>query len=108
MGVQDEGTITFWLRHQHADWATNGHRYDLGRTYRSGVFVEAVKQPDRTIELSVSGPLGETFDMRSPIPPCDARGLFVAITWQGTKADLYLNGEHAQTVTWPPHDTLRA
>lgn len=36
MNIQDEGSITFWLRHTDADWATNDRGYSFGTVEASG------------------------------------------------------------------------
>ena len=30
MDIQKEGSIEFWLRHEHKDWHTNSNGYDFG------------------------------------------------------------------------------
>jgi hypothetical protein len=97
MGIEKEGSITFTLKHEHKDWATNDSGYRFGTVKISGVSVEAVKNPDRTVQLKVSGPLGKDFEFRTYIPECDERGLFVAITWKEPEINLYLNGKLVET-----------
>lgn len=104
MSIREEGSVTFWLRHKHADWTTNSNGYSFGNIDTSEISVDAVKHPDRTIELTVSGPLGKDFTLRYPIPKCDARGLFVAITWESPEVKLYLNGGLAGSITLSESD----
>jgi hypothetical protein len=92
-----EGAITFWCQHQHADWPTNEQDYNFGEVSGGGVTATAVKHTDRTIAVSLSGPQGRTIEFRQPIPPCDQRGLFIAINWTPLAATLYLNGKQAET-----------
>ncbi len=99
MGIQSEGSITFWLRHEHEDWTTNSESYHFATVKRPGVAVKAIKHPDKTIELELSGPLGQHFDFRHLIPECEARGLFVAITWKAPELNLYLNGKLVEAVS---------
>jgi hypothetical protein len=97
--LQKEGSATFWLRHRDRDWAVNEKEYQFGEIRKSGMSVEASKHTDKTIDLLVSGPLGQDFKFRHPIPKCDSRGLFVAVTWQDLEVKLYLNGKLTEVVT---------
>jgi hypothetical protein len=90
-----EGTVRFQFNHQEPDWATDNETYDLGIANKSGFTVQASKHFDHTIELRVSGPTGRFYFFREKYPPGDQHGLFVTITWKGSKAKLYLNGEFA-------------
>lgn len=98
MGLAEEGTITFVLEHEHQDWPTNDQGYKFGTIDTGqGVKAGAVKNPDKTLELRVSGPFGRQFHFHRPIPPCDERGLTVAITWKEPEVKLYLNGQEVET-----------
>lgn len=97
MSLENEGTIAFRLGHEHRDWSTNSAGYNFGRIAEPGISVEAVKQPDKTVELNVSA-FGQHFTFRKPIPSCDEHGLFVAITWKDRKVHLYLNGQQVETL----------
>ena len=102
MGLQDEGSITFRLKHEHPDWPTNEHAYNFGTLDTRGIQgtkVTATKHPDRTLELDMDGPFDQHHNVRLPIPICDERGLFVAITWQKPDLKIYLNGALADTIT---------
>ena len=96
---QDKGTMEVWLRHDHEDWATNSDGYDFGTFTKQGVTVSTAKHPDKTIEFDVDGPLAQHFNIRVVIPPCDERGLYVAMTWGQLEFTLYLNGQPAKTFT---------
>lgn len=91
--MQDEGTITSWLRHQHDDWFSNANSYRFPPVTGEGVTVECVKHPDKTVEVTVAGTLGRDFKFRQVVPPCDDRGLHVAVTWKRPDVNLYLNGK---------------
>ena len=99
MGIEKEGSITFWCNHAHKDWATNRHSYDFGKVSGHGVSVTAIKHPDKIIEIIATGPLFERFQYQCPIPPCDERGLFVALTWKSENVNLYLNGKSVDEIT---------
>lgn len=91
--LKTKGSMTFWLR--EGNWLTDDSNHSLGEvaSVLDVVDVHAKKNWDCTISLTVSGPFGQTFKFRRPIPPCDKRGLFVAITWADSKVTLYLNGK---------------
>jgi Concanavalin A-like lectin/glucanases superfamily len=95
--LKDTGTITFWLRHEHADWATNDSGYKFGVIKKDGIEASAVKNPDRTISVSLAGPFDQRFNFQTAIPPCEERGLFVALTWDNKEVKLYLNGQPIET-----------
>ena len=99
MSIQNEGSITFWLRHEHEDWTTNSASYHFGAVRHPGITVEAIKHSNRTVELEFSGPSGQRYHFRHPVPQCDARGLFVAITWKFPEINLYLNGKLVETAS---------
>lgn len=96
--MSNEGTVDFWLKHEHGNWATNDYGYDFGRFQTRELSISALKHPDRTIELEISGPFGQ-FNFRHPIPECDERGLYVAITWRDSEIQLYLNGQLVDTAS---------
>jgi len=92
-GTEEEGSVVFTLTHPDKDWPGNIAVYDFGEVAAEGVVVQAKKNSDRTIELVVEGPLGGRNRFSSPIPECDERGLFVAITWKKPEVRFYLNGQ---------------
>ena len=50
MGIGNEGSIVFSLRHEHDDWATNSNSYHFGRISHPGIDVEMTKHADRTLD----------------------------------------------------------
>ena len=99
MSLQQEGSMVFWLRHEHTDWSTNAHRYNFGTVQAQGIIVNAIKHPDCTLECTVEGALGRQHVFHVAIPSCDEQGLFVALTWQSPLLRLYLNGNLVKTET---------
>ena len=97
MSLKQEGSMDFWLKHPHRDWATNDNGYRFGPFSYEGITCSAIKHPNRTIEISVRGPFDRRFTFRYPMPQCDERGLHVAITWKDDQVKLYLNGKHVGT-----------
>lgn len=97
MSPRNEGTIVFGLKHEHKDWATNSASYNFGITKADGISVEPVKHPDKTLEIKLVGPFEKDFTFRNPLPPCDERGLHVAMAWKDDKVQLYLNGQLVET-----------
>jgi hypothetical protein len=92
-----EGTITFWLKHQHPDWPSNSNGYYFGPFSHEDLSVKAVKHPDKTLELFVSGPSGRSFEFKHPVPECPPKGLMVVITWTPKEMKLYLNTKLTET-----------
>lgn len=99
MGLKNEGSMVFWLNHEHKDWATNSSGYNFGAIEQQEISAEAKKLPDKTIEIKIVGPFDKSFVFQRPIPPCDKRGLQVAITWNNNKVELYLNGQPEDSKT---------
>jgi hypothetical protein len=93
MSIKNEGSLVFWLNHEHKDWPTNSSGYNFGTSRIEDISAETKKHPDKTIEIKIIGPFNKTFVFQRPIPPCDQRGLQVVITWGNDKVQLYLNGK---------------
>jgi len=93
MGLKNEGSMVFWLSHEHKDWPTNSSGYNFGTIEQKEISAEAKKHPDKTIEIKLIGPFDKTFVFKNPIPQCDQRGLQIAMTWKNDKVELYLNGK---------------
>jgi hypothetical protein len=99
LSLQQEGSVVFWLRHEHSDWSTNAHGYNFGAIQVQSVIVNAIKRPDCTLECTIEGVLGRQHVFHVAIPCCDERGLCVALTWQSPQLHLYLNGGLVKTKT---------
>jgi len=99
MSLRDEGTMNFWLSHEHKDWPTNSSSYNFGMVRHKDISAEATKHPDKTVEIKLIRPFYEVSTFRQPISLCDERGLFVVITWKGMDVKLYLNGQLVETKT---------
>lgn len=93
MGLKNEGSMVFGLNHENKDWSTNSSGYNFGSFQHEEISAKVTKHPDKTIEIELIGPFDKNFVFRRPIPPCDDRGLHVAITWKDDMVQLYLNGE---------------
>jgi hypothetical protein len=98
--VKNEGSIVFWLNHEHKDWPTNSSGYNFDTVQNEDISAEVTKHPDKTVEIKLTGPFDKTFVFRRSIPPCDQRGLQVAMAWKDDNVQLYLNGnpEDSKTV----------
>jgi ribosomal protein S13 len=104
--IQNEGSITFWISHPHNDWPLNGYGYDFGRLNfpQFGIALSVVKNPDRTLEITISGPLYRTYVLKNRIQDSIIKNnrLFIAITWKYPKVTLYVNAQNTQTVDISP------
>lgn len=94
--LEKEGTVEFRLTHQRPDWSRDDHRYKFGPFQYGDIIVQAVKQPDKTVEITIRGPFGKRFTFHRPMPPCENE-LHVVITWKEQKVNLYLNGKLVET-----------
>ena len=102
MSLEKKGTIAFSIKHDHPDWATNDQSYNFGPFDTGlGLAVRAVKHPDKTLEISVAGPMGMTHAFRGPMPAVGPRGTMVGVTWKDNELKLYLNGKLGHTATIP-------
>ena len=99
--LANEGTVTFFLEHKNVDWTTDRDGYNFPDVQHGPISVSARKHPDRTVSIEISGPFGNNYDFREPIPECDERGLHVAITWGKNEVKLYLNGKPVKTRSSP-------
>lgn len=95
--LKEQGTIAFWLQHDHDDWSFNEYRYDFGPFTFDKITMRAVKHPDRTLEVTFDGPLGRTLTANTDMPQYDPEGVLVALSWQRLKAKLYLQGRLVET-----------
>ena len=101
MSLTNEGSISFRIGHRDPDWATNAAGYDFGPIRQGEITVAASKRPDRTLELTVRGPYGESFLFHGPLGVVPAEGANVTITWKDAKVHLYIQGRHVQTASIP-------
>ena len=96
-GLELEGTLTFFVKHRNPDWTVDADTYRFPEVRREPVSVSAVKRPDGSIDVVLTGPFGGEYSFNHPIPPCDQRGLQIGLTWVRNRVMLYLNGELCQT-----------
>lgn len=93
---QNEGTVRFKPSHEHEDWVTNQNGYSFSPIIKNGVFVQLLKNPDRTIDLILNGPLGHFLKIHHDISSITTPVLDILLTWKSKTITLYLNGEIAQ------------
>jgi len=98
MGIEQEGTISFRVRHDDRDWATNDKPYDFPPVQAGPIRAQVVKHPTRKIEIRVSGPLGAELVFEGTLPPVREEGLSVAVTWSAQQVRLFLDGKPFKTV----------
>ena len=98
MGIEQEGSITFRIRHEDKDWATNDRPYDFPPVQAGPIKAHVVKHPTRKIEIRVEGPLGAELVFEGTIPPVREEGLNVAVTWSAQQIRLYLDGRLFKSV----------
>ena len=102
MGIEQEGSIAFRLRHADKDWATNDKPYKFNTAEVGNIRAWAMKRPDRTVEFHVTGPLDSEIVLDGKLPPVGEQGLHVVITWSEKEIQLYLNAKAHGIVHLPP------
>ena len=99
--LQNEGTVEYNLRpgpNMPGDWATNSDRYTFPPFDRHGISIQCVKHEDGTLEVEVTGVLGQLFVFRETLPEVDPKRLHVAVTWKHPEINLYLGGRPIKTL----------
>jgi len=100
--LNKRGSAAVLITHEDEDWMTNDSRYAFGPYEEDEISVSAIKQPDKTLDIAISGPFGEIFTFEPPLPDIDEKNLPVAITWENKKVKLYLAGQLVETKTKGP------
>ncbi len=100
--LSKRGRVVLEIAHEDEDWMTNDSRYTFGPYEKNEISVSAVKQPDNTLDIAISGPFGKIFTFEPPLPDIDEKNLPVAITWEKKKVKLYLAGRLVETKTKEP------
>ena len=103
MGIEQEGTISFRVRHQDKDWATNDRPYDFPPVQAGPIRAHVVKHPTRKIEIRVAGPLGAELVFEGKLPTVRDDGLTIAVTWNAQQVRLFLDGKPFKTVNLAEH-----
>jgi len=94
--IQNEGSMTFTLSHEHSDWMTNKNGYRFRPLGKEGLFIQPFKEPDGTFKISVNGPLGHSLTLRQDISGISTPKLHVVLTWKDSSLKLYLNGKFSK------------
>jgi hypothetical protein len=105
MGIEQEGSIAFRMRHPDADWATNDKPYQFNPVDIGPVRAWAAKRPDGTVEFRLIGPLKSEIVLEGKMPPVNEHGLHVVITWSQKEVQVYLNARPHGVVLIPPAKT---
>src|SRR5687767_6673866 len=92
MGIEQEGTLSFRLRHEDKDWATNAKPYEFPPVQAGPVSAMVVKHPTRRIEIRLRGPLGVELVFDGSMPPVREEGLSVTVTWNPQEVKLFFDG----------------
>ena len=96
--VRQEGTVQFWVNDSRKNWATDSDTYVFPPISKGGITIKYKKLPNRTFDLSISGPFAKEYSFNAPIPKIEApKGLMVSVVWKRPSVILYLNGKVAQT-----------
>lgn len=102
-GLQKSGTVSFVCAHPLAGWLTDSAEYKFGPFGdKSTLDVVVLKKADRTMEVMIAFEhFGHTFIGPAPstMPP---GGLPIAISWDGKKITLAVDGQTVSSATFAP------
>lgn len=98
--VSPVGTVMFLVGHEHPDWLENTHGYDFGVFAHGALKVQALKHPDRTMQISVAGLGGSVLETRKPIPRTEQIRVMIGCTWNGSELVFYICGERVDCVVY--------
>ena len=101
MGIEQEGSIAFRMRHTDADWATNDKPYPFKPVDIGPVRAWALKRADGMVEFRLIGPLQSEIVLEGKMPPVNEHGLHVVITWSKKEVQVYLNARPQGVVLIP-------
>ena len=93
MGIEQQGSLAFRVKHEDKDWSTNNKRYQFPAFRVEGISAWVVKKPDKVIEFHVNGPFNSELVFDGKCPPVGPEGLHVMISWSPQEVKLYLNGK---------------
>jgi hypothetical protein len=91
-----EGKVGFWALPPRPTAFTDAVPCRFPPQGADGVTVSLTKEADTAASVTVTAESFGSIVFRAAIPPCDARGLHVSVTWNPAEAVLYLNGLPAQ------------
>jgi hypothetical protein len=101
MGIEQEGSIAFRLKHSDKDWATNDQGYRFNPVQIGTVTAWAYKHPNHKVEFRLTGPLNSEITLQGDLPPVGEHGLHVVITWTKQQVQLYLDARPHSIVRLP-------
>jgi hypothetical protein len=102
--LQNQGTFETWIKTNDPDWATNDKRYDCGVfDCGHGMSFRAIKHPNRTLEIIMTGPGGLMHGFEGPVPNNNGP-LFIVVSWKDGEIKLHLNGELVHAGMLHPSD----
>ena len=93
MGIEQEGTISFRIRHEDKDWATNSKPYEFPLVQTGPISAMVVKHPTKRIEIRICGALGAELVFDGTIPAVKEEGLTVTVSWSPKEVRLYFDGQ---------------
>ena len=101
MGIEQEGSLSFRLRHEDKDWATNAKPYEFPELRSGPIWAQVVKHPTRRIEIRLRGPLGAELVFDGILPAVREEGLSVTVTWSPKQVRLFFDGRLIKAVDFP-------
>ena len=87
------GSVSFWLRGDDEDWATSSESVNFPPFEDGPIQFTARKRPDRTLEITIDGPFGQSFAFKTKCPKPTKDGVHVLMSWAAQKVSLYVQGK---------------
>ena len=93
---QQEGTVAFKIIAKEKSYWIDDREHKFPNPSSHGIAVGVTKLADKTLHVTVRGPLYTTTEFNVPVPTMDSATLSVAITWKFPEVTLFLNGKRVQ------------
>ena len=101
MGIEQEGSLSFRVRHQDKDWATNSKPYEFPEMRSGPIWAQVVKHPTRRIEIRLRGPLNAELVFDGMLREVREEGLNIMVTWSRQQVRLFFDGRLIKSVDFP-------
>jgi hypothetical protein len=102
MGIEDEGSLSFRVRHQDKDWATNSKPYEFPEMRSGPIWAQVVKHPTRRIEIRLRGPLNAELVFDGMLRDVREEGLNITVTWSRKQVRLFFDGRLIKSADLAP------
>ncbi len=97
--ISEQGTVAFWAQHEQKDWPTNNSGYNFGPYLLESITVMVKKHPDLSLEVGITGPFNQVFNLKGSIPKVEPKGVHIMVTWKRPVVTLYVGGAKVDSAT---------